>query len=304
MKLHRLLIYLLIASSLMMITACGGDREGSIGYGEVAMSITDANPLLPDGAGNVTNLWITFTDVLVHKSGGGWISLPLAGDSPYVIDLLQFYNGKITEIVPSVLLEYGKYTQVRIIIESATIRFDDDPTTDSPVIIPPEHLKTDKNFILDVDKPESADIIIDFDLSQSLVVTDRFGKPSYKLNPVLHIVRATEAATIKGEIAQGSFIVGQNAEVTVFIPNSGIQGGYKEYTKIEVSESDTGPTKFSIYWLVPDQDYRVEIKFDPEFGNGIDFSEDLSANNLEPGIVWNLSGGTPIRNRRLVLISS
>ena len=90
MKLHRLLIFLTIASSFLMITACGGG--GSIGYGEVAMHITDAKPLLPEGAGNVTNLWITFTDVLVHKSGGGWISLPLAGDSPYIIDLLQFYE--------------------------------------------------------------------------------------------------------------------------------------------------------------------------------------------------------------------
>ena len=292
MKLHRLLIFITIASSFLMITACGGG--GSKEYGKVAMHITDAKPLLPERAGNVTNLWITFTDVLVHKSGGGWIPLPLAGDSPYIIDLLQFIDGKTTEIVPSVLLEYGKYTQIRLAIEGATIRFDNDPTTDSPVVISPEHLKTDNNFFFDVNKPEAVDLIIDFDLSQSLVVTDPFKKSSYKLNPVLHIVRAAEAATIKGEIAQGSFIVGQNAEVTVFIPNSGVQGGYKEYTKIEVSESDKGPTKFSIYWLVPDQDYRVEIKFDPEFGNGIDFSEDVSANDLKPRRVRNLSGGTPI----------
>ena len=295
MKPHRLLIFLTIASSFLMITACGGGGGGSsIGSGEVSMSITDAKPLLPEGTGQVTNLWITFTGVSVHKSGGGWISLPLIGDPPHIIDLLQFIDGKTTEIVPPVLLEYGKYTQVRLAIESATIRFDNDPDTDLPVVISPDHLKTDKNFIFDVDETAAVDIIIDLDLSQSLVVTDPFGTPSYKLNPVLHIVRTSEAATINGKIAQGSFITGQNAEVTVFIPNSGIQGGYKEYTKIEVSESDTGPTKFSIYWLVPDQDYRVEIKFDPEFGNGIDFSEDVSANDLKPGRVRNLGGGTPI----------
>jgi len=79
MKLHRLPIYLLIASSFLMITACGGGGGGggSIGSGEVSMSITDAKPLLSEGAENVTNLWITFTGVSVHKSGGGWISLPL-----------------------------------------------------------------------------------------------------------------------------------------------------------------------------------------------------------------------------------
>ena len=58
--------------------------------------------------------------------------------------------------------------------------------------------------------------MIDLDLSQSLVVTDPFGTPSYKLNPVLHIVRVSQAATINGKINQGSFIAGQNAKVTVF----------------------------------------------------------------------------------------
>jgi len=292
MKFHRLLIFLTIASSFLMITACGGG--GSIGSGEVAIHITDAKPLLPAGAGQATNRWITFSDVSVHKSGGGWISLPLTGDPPHIIDLLQFINGNTTEIVPPVLLEYGKYTQVRLAIESATIRLDSDPDTDSPVVIPPEHLKTDKNFIFDVDKPAAVGIVIDLDLSQSLVVTDPFGTPSYKLNPVLHIVRTSEAATINGEIDQGSFIVGQNAEVTVLIPNSDVQGGYKEYTKIEVSESGTDPTKFSIYWLVPDQDYRVEIEFDPDFGNGIEFSEDVNRDDLQSGDIWNLSRDTPI----------
>jgi hypothetical protein len=112
---------------------------------------------------------------------------------------------------------------------------------------------------------------------------------------VIHIVDALEAATINGKITQESFVVGQNAEVTVFVPNSGIQGGYEEYTKMEVPESDTDPTEFSIYWLAPDEDYRVEIKFDPDFVNGVDFSEDVSATGIEPGRARNLNGGNPIK---------
>lgn len=294
MKLHRLLIFLTIVFSFLMITACGGDGGGSIGYGEVIVHMTDAKPLLPKGADQATNLWITFTGVSVHKSGGGWISLPLAEDAPYTIDLLQFINSNTTEIVPPVLLEYGKYTQMRLIIKSAKIRFDYDPNTDSPVIIPPEHLKTDENFIFDVTEPGPIDIIIDFDLSQSLVVTDPFGTPSYKINPVLHIVDALETATINGEIDHGSFIVGHDAQVTVYVPNADFPGVYKEYTKIEVSESGTDPTEFSIYWLDPDQVYSVEIDFDPDLDNGIEFSEDVRANDLEPADVWNLNMGTPI----------
>ena len=293
MKLYRLIIFLIIAFSFLMIAACGDGGVSSIKYGEVLVHMTDAKPLLPVGAESVKNLLLSIKGVSVHKLGGGWISLPLEEGPLHTIDLLQFVNGKTTKIVPSALLEYGKYTQIRLEIENATIRFDND--LESDVVIPFDHFKTDKNFLFNVNKPEPIDIIIDFDLSRSLKITDPFGTPSYILNPILHIVDALEAATINGKITQDSFVVGQNAEVTVFIPNPGIQGGYEEYTKMEISESGTDPTEFSIYWLSPDENYRVEIKFDPDFVNGVDFSEDISATGVEPGSVRNLNGGNPIK---------
>ena len=188
MKLQRLLIFLTIASSFLMISACKGG--GSTEFGELAVHITDAKPLLPEGAENVTNLFLNITGVSVHKSGGGWIALPLVEGPPHTIDLLRSINGNTTEIVPPVLLKYGKYTQIRLEIESATIRFDN--VVDSEVVIPPDHFKTEKYFLFDVDESGPIDIVIDFDLSQSLEVTDTFGTPSYILNPVLHIFDALE----------------------------------------------------------------------------------------------------------------
>ncbi|PNX47569.1 MAG: hypothetical protein BV456_10815, partial [Thermoplasmata archaeon M8B2D] len=95
MKLHRLLIFITIAASFLMITACGGGGGGgSAGTGELAIDITDAKPLLPDG---VTNFYVTFTEVLAHGKGG-WESLPLP-QTPYTIDLLQFYDDNTTELV-------------------------------------------------------------------------------------------------------------------------------------------------------------------------------------------------------------
>ena len=155
-------------------------------------------------------------------------------------------------------------------------------------------MKTDENFNFDVNEPKPIDIIIDFDLSQSLIVTDSFGKPLYKLNPVLHIVKAAEAATITGEIDQGSFILGQNVKVTVYAPNPYFPGAFNEYTEIEISDSGTYPTEFSIYWLDPDQVYSVEIDFDPDLDNGIEFSEDVNSYDLEFRKTWYLNDGTPI----------
>ena len=112
---------------------------------------------------------------------------------------------------------------------------------------------------------------------------------------MLHIVRASEAATINGEIDQGSFIVGQNAEVTVFTPNSDFPGGYEEYTKIEVSESDTDPTEFSIYWLVPNENYLVEIDFNLSVDID-DYLEEIDPVlvDIEPGVIYSLNNGDPI----------
>lgn len=290
MKISKLFIWLITVSLFLMISSCGGGG-GSDQTGEVTMSITDAKPLLPDGADRATNLMVAFTEILVHKSGGGWISLPLTGDLPSTtIDLLQFIDGNTTEIVPPELLEYGRYTQIRIIVSKAEISFDNGENL-HPVVIPPEHLKTDKNFVFDVNRPTETDIVIDFDLSQSLVVTDPFGKPSYILKPVLHIADTSKAATINGKIAQGSFDVDQNAEVTVFVLNPKAKK-YEEYTKIEVSKSDADSTEFRIYWLSPSQDYIVEIDFDPDLENGFEFSEQV--NDLDPGEVRDLRLGVEI----------
>jgi Domain of unknown function (DUF4382) len=285
MKVHKLSIYLLIAASFLMITACGGGGGGgSAGSGELAIDITDAKPLLPDG---VTNFLVTITEVLVHGSGGGWESLPLP-ETPHTIDLLQFSDGITTELVSPVMLTARKYTQIRLVLaeDGAKIKFKDDPT-EYPVVIPPEHLKTDKNFDFDVENGGAVDLLIDFDLSQSLVVTDDgSGTLSYKLKPVLHIVDFFEAATITGIIADTSF-AGIDASITVLDINDEV------YTKLSVERDEPNNVEFNIFWLVPNKNYRVEIVFDPDLENGPEFKEDVSANNLGPGKVWYLNDENP-----------
>jgi hypothetical protein len=290
MKALKLSAWIILSLSILMFTACsGGVSDGS--SGTVSMNITDAKPVLPAGA---ENLWITFEEVLVHKAGSGWISLPLA-ETSYTIDLLQFYDGNTTELVPPVSLESGKYTQIRIVVSEATIRFDNGSTTDKAVEIPSENLKTDKNFTFDVVGGGAVDITVDFDLSQSIVVTDDgSGTLSYKLKPVLHIVDTFEAATITGRIDNESFVDSQNTIVTVFVYNPDIE----EYTKIEISKSDTeDPTEFSIFWLVPDKNYRVEIDFgfDPESeNNSPEWCENVSANELGSGEEFTLDIAPPL----------
>jgi hypothetical protein len=259
------------------------------------MSVTDAKPLLPE---NVSNVFVTFSEIWVHKPGEGWIQLNLV-ESPYTIDLLQFQDGNTTELVPPTKLNEGKYTQVRIAVESAIMRSEIKDgkgnvtgTKDRTLEIPSENLKTDKNFTIDVGAESAMDIVIHFDLSMSINVSGPESDPTYKLKPVMHLFEEPlEAATIEGSIAASSF--GDSGKATIVVIADRNQ---EEFTKVEVEkESVNDPTPFNIYWLVPNESYTVQIDLNPD-DETIDcdeFVEDVDLPQGE-GAVFDLNEGHPI----------
>lgn len=296
--LPELFILLLLSIPVtIFLSNCGGGGSGESSFsgdtGTVSINITDAKPMLPAGTQNV---WVTFDEVLVHKAGGGWTSLPLA-QTPYTIDLLQFHSGHTTELVPPVSLESGTYTQIRIAVTSSTLRIDDGASvTEEPVTIPSENLKTDENFSFDVQGGGAVDITVDFDLSKSIVVTGPAVTPSFKLKPVLHIVETPEAATISGEISSASFNLHNSSKAIVtVIWDKDLSGsntpGDEEYTKVEVLEDD--PAQFSIFWLVPDEGYTVQIDMGGTSPPGPGFEIFVQPADLQPGDVFVLNSGIP-----------
>lgn len=198
MKQLKYLALFSIVSISLFFSACGGGGGGSsTDTGTVAMSVTDAKPLLPE---NVSNVFVTFSEVWVHKSGEGWIQLDLV-ETPYTIDLYQFNDGNTTELVPPAILSAGKYTQVRIVVSEATITFDNGGSTEDVTLeIPSGNLKTDKNFTIDVGAESAMDIVIHFDLSMSVVVSGPPSNRKYSLKPVMHLFQdPLKAATIQGK---------------------------------------------------------------------------------------------------------
>jgi hypothetical protein len=256
------------------------------------MSITDAKPSL---SANVTNFFLTIEEVLVHKSGGKWQSVNLA-ETPYTIDLLQFTNGVTTEFVPPVQLEVGKYTQVRLVVGSASLVVlseDQKVTNGYSVTIPSDKLRIDKNFDFDLDS-RGVDITVDFDLSQSLVAEGPDGAPPYKLNPVLHVVETSADVVLTGTIDNESHTSSTEAVVTVSAYRA-IEQIWTEYTKVVVTIADGSTTDFSIYWLVPNENYNVQIDFDPSV-EAVDYSEEIDPvmDDIGPGVVYQLNDGEPI----------
>ncbi len=297
MKTTRILLGLLALTALLPFAGCSGSSGSgdSGGTTPVSIALTDARPMLPAGATAATNLEITFTQVAVHASGGDWLSLPLGGTSPQTIDLLRFHDGATTQLVPPVPVDNGRYTQILIAVATARISFDHGATW-SPVEIPSGNLKTDKNFAFEAaGGPAAVALVVDFDLSQSLVVSPGQGTTTYKLKPVLHIVETSLAAAISGWIYRSSFVADQAAMVTVLVPSSDMPSGYAEYTRLAVDKAaGDAPTAFKIYWLVPNQYYRVEIDFNPEAADGPEYVEEVGADDLPPGADFALNGGSPM----------
>jgi hypothetical protein len=285
------ILFGLALSMAALISACGGGdggggSSGSSGSGTVSMNVTDAKPMLPTGG--VESVTVTFDEVSVHRSGGGWTTLATA-TRPYTIDLYQFSNGVKTQFVPPVQLESGKYTQVRIGVASGIIRISG---VDHPLEIPSSNLKTDKNFEFTVVGGGAVDLTVDFDLSQSIVLT---GSGKYQLKPVLHVNQTSEAATIQGTINFGAtdaqatvtVIWDKNGDGILQDPDPANPNADEEYTSLLVLKTDTPP--FKIFWLVPNQGYFVQVQLPNRT-----FQEYVPSGSLGPGAVFTLKGGSTI----------
>jgi hypothetical protein len=269
----------------VFLSACGGGGGGgSSSSGSFSVAITDAKPALP---ADITQVIVTIDEVSVHQSGGEWISVPLT-QTPFTIDLLQFSDGLTTQLVPPVTLTSGKYTQLRLGVQSAMI------VTESgqqyPVEIPSGNLKTDKNFDFEVTGGGAVALTVDFDLSQSIVVT---GTNKYRLKPVLHLVSTGEAATITGSISDATYGVETQATIIVTQDNDnsgGLTSGDEEYTRLVLDKGPADPTTFSVFWLDPDQSYIVEV----QIAGVTVYTEAVANTTLSPAAVFPLNSGNPI----------
>jgi hypothetical protein len=241
--------------ALVLIAGCYGCSSSSVtsnsppdiptpSTGRISLNLADAKPLLPAGTEKVQ---VTLSEISLIKQEGSWVNLPLPAN-PYTVDLLELTNGNSVNFVTAIQLIAGKYTQVRIGVTSATITIDG---IDYPVEIPPESLQTDKNFEIDITKDGIVEITLDFDLSRS-IVTDAPG--TYHLQPVIHLVKTSEAAIIEGTLENTLF--GTAREALVMLLSDG-----EEYTSLIVEKTD--PT-FRIYWLNPEAEYTLRVEVDGE----------------------------------------
>jgi hypothetical protein len=142
-------------------------------------------------------LLVTFSEVSAHASGGDWKTLPFAGTptpTTRTCDLKKLETAQ--DILGTGTIVAGHYTQVRLVVSSAAIYFDNASsgpacatTIDAPagnfaqVTIPSGEVKLNREF--DVPAAGATTMLVDFKGDQSVNLT---GSGTYMMSPVIAVV--------------------------------------------------------------------------------------------------------------------
>jgi len=183
--------------------------------GTLLISVKDVKQKLA-GLGQATSLILTINSIQVHKTGTnstdenvtaeGWITI-FSGSKTF--DLLDYTDVKA--ILGEVELEPGKYTQIRMYIDSATINITNTemsvknrkyPMTiagSGNLEVPSKVLKLNHPF--DIEEGKTLSLTLDFDVPNSV---SRGGIGVYFLKPVINIL---EEKLEKGEKPANSVVL-------------------------------------------------------------------------------------------------
>jgi hypothetical protein len=213
-------------------------------------------------------------------------------ETPFEINLLAFYDGRTTEFATPTPIPAGHVTQIRFEIRRAymVIYGTPDEVVEIDLDVPSGTLRTDQQIDWTLEGGGEMSLTVHFDLSQSIVQAGA----GYKLKPVLHLFNndPQEAATIHGSIDASTF-GDPPEEIIISVIRDWIDGGqsYNEtYTVVTVSRgSESDPTEFSIYWLVPletNETYTVQVSR----GGVVGYEEVVAYPDLA-GATFDLNGG-------------
>jgi Domain of unknown function (DUF4382) len=187
----RILAVLAITAAVGL-SACGGDSVvAPSGSGRLSLMIKDSP------YSDARALLVTFSEVTAHRDGeGGFTRLPF-GDTTAAArtcDLKKLVDRQ--DMLGVGLLPEGHYTQVRLVVSSATLYFENAsegpacatsipvPAGRSATIeIPSGEVKLNRQF--DIPSTGATTMLIDFDGDKSVIET---GNGRFKMTPVIGIV--------------------------------------------------------------------------------------------------------------------
>lgn len=185
-------LFAFACTAALVSSACGNSAPSgpSAGSGTLNMRLTDS-PFSDAKA-----VLVTFSEVSAHHEDADWATVPFADTTATsrTCDLKKLQGP--TDILGTGPIAAGHYTQVRLVVSSATIYFDN-PTADGPacattitapdgrkasVTIPSGEVKLNRGFDLAADGVVT--MVLDFDGDKSINLT---GNGTYMMSPVIGV---------------------------------------------------------------------------------------------------------------------
>lgn len=179
-----------ITAALVATVACGR------GATSPSTNPSTLNVILKDSPfSDAKALLVTFSAVSAHIAGGDFVTLPFSGGTTSrTCDLKKLTTA--TDVLGTGAMTAGHYTQIRLVVSSATLYFDNPSTgtacastmsapagQSATVTIPSGEVILNREF--DVTSTGATTITIDFDGDQSVKAT---GNGQYVMTPVVTIV--------------------------------------------------------------------------------------------------------------------
>ena len=182
-----------VVGILAVASACGGPSTGpSGGMGSLTVMLRDSP------YSDAQSLLVTFSEVSVHRSdqaNDAWTRLAFAdGATARTCDLKKLQTAQ--DVLGAGPLAAGHYTQIRLVVSSGSLFFDNAatgnacaaaipaPSGRSAVLeIPSGEVKLNREF--DVDATSTTTILLDFNGDQSVHAT---GNGRFLMTPVIGIV--------------------------------------------------------------------------------------------------------------------
>lgn len=177
-------VFFLFIATVLFLTACSNDNSvmdnnnNNSQMGMLKLSLTD-QPI-----NGLKEVWVTITNIEVHKDSGAWISFDATGDS---VDLLTLKNRE--QVLQSHPLDPGSYTGIRLDVTEGHIIESDDTRCD--LKIPSSKIEIPLNF--KIDQGKETDMVLDFNADKSVHVVETGHNGQCIMRPVILVKSVTES---------------------------------------------------------------------------------------------------------------
>jgi hypothetical protein len=215
------IVFTVLALGIVLMVSCNSEDGMNIpeGKGKVNIYLTDA----PFPIHLVAKTMVTIDKVELRKQETDTTdaSFILLTEEPMEINLLDLSNG-VTEQLASVDLDAGSYDMIRMHVTDSKVILTDGSEFELKVPSGSSSgLKIKIEPALQIGEGETADVLLDFDVSKSFVAKGNWKGGNingFNFKPVVRCVLLGKAGRIEGTVTDTTGVGLENAAVKVWLP--------------------------------------------------------------------------------------